>query len=167
MQHYSSLNIGFYSFCFPCTVSPPTVSVALTVDDLLYAGSSLILICTISLDQVPVDVMGITVNSTWTGPHGKLFLDGSRNGRIIVTDASKGADGRFKSTLVITPLHMSDTGNYFCRAGVSHMSEFISSDLGTSLIMINIKGITHTQLSCMFKTATDMYFKCKLHSPIL
>ena len=80
-----------------------------------------------------VDFIGITVNSTWTGPHG-----------IIVTAASKGADGRYRSTMVITPLHMSDTGNYFCDAGVSHMSEFISSDLGTSLIMINVKGITHT-----------------------
>ena len=100
-----------------------------------------------------MDFIDITVNSTWTGPHGKLFLDGSHSGRIIVTAATKGVDGRYRSTLVITPLHMSDTGNYFCDAGVSHMSEFLSSDLGTSLIMINVKGITHTQLSCMFKTA--------------
>ena len=61
------------------------------------------LICTIGLDQVPVEVIGITVNSTWTGPHGKLFLDGSRNGRIIGTAATKGADGLYRSTMVITP----------------------------------------------------------------
>ena len=88
-----------------------------------------------------MDVIGITVNSTWTGPHGKLFLDGSHSGRIIVTAATKGADGHYRSTMVITPLHMSDTGNYSCDADVSHMSEFILSfDFSTSRITINVKG---------------------------
>ena len=88
-----------------------------------------------------MDTFGITVDSTWTGPLGKLFLDGSHNGRIIVTDATKGADGSYRSTVVITSLHMSDTGSYSCEAGVSHMLEFISaSDLKSSDIMINVKG---------------------------
>ena len=88
-----------------------------------------------------MNFIGITVNSTWTGPHGKLFLDGSRNGRIIVTAATRSVDGRYISTMVITPLHMSDTGNYFCHAGVSHTSEFIlASDFSTSRIKINVKG---------------------------
>ena len=86
-----------------------------------------------------MDLIGIIVDSTWTGPHGKL--DGRQNGRIIVTDATKGADSTYRSTIVITPLHMSDTGNYSCDAGVSHMSEFIlSSDVSTSNILINVKG---------------------------
>ena len=88
-----------------------------------------------------MDLINITVNSTWTGPHGKLFLDSSHNERIIVTDATKSADGSYRSTMVITPLHMSDTGSYSCEAGVSHMSEFTSfSDLGKSNRMINVKG---------------------------
>ena len=125
----------------PCTVPPPTVSVAPADNDLKYVASSLTLICTISLDRMLVDIIGITVDSAWTGPHGKLFLDGSHNGRIIVTPATKGADGSYRSTVVITPLHMSDTGSYSCEAGVSHMLEFVSaSNLKSSDIMINVKG---------------------------
>ena len=86
-----------------------------------------------------MDLIGITVDGTWTGPHGKL--DGRQNGRIIAAAATKGADGSYRSTVVITPLHMSDTGNYSCDAGVSHTSEFIlSSDVNTSNIMINVIG---------------------------
>ena len=88
-----------------------------------------------------VDLIGITVDSTWTGPHGKLFLDGSENGRIIVTDTTKGGDGSYRSTVVLTLLHMSDTGNYSCDASVSHTSKFISApDLGESVVVIHVKG---------------------------
>ena len=42
---------------------------------------------------------------------------------------------------------MSDTGNYFCEAGVSHMSEYILlSDFRTSKIQINVKGNSLTTL---------------------
>ena len=87
------------------------------------------------------NLTGITVNSTWTGPHGKLSLSSSHNGRITFTAVTKDGDGSYSSTVVITPLHMSDTGSYSCDASVSHRSEFTSSsDLGTSQVIINVKG---------------------------
>ena len=127
---------------FPYTVSPPTVSVVPADDDLTYAGSSLTLICTIRLDRVLVNLTGITVNNTWTGPHGKLFLDSSHNERINITAATEDGDGVYRSTVVFNHLHISDTGNYSCEAGVSHMSEFTSSsDLVTSQeVIINVEG---------------------------
>ena len=138
-----TLDYSFWNSVYlsQCTVPPPTVSVGPTDNDLTYAGSSLTLICTISLDQVLVDLADITINITWTGPHGKPFLDVSQNGRIIVTAATKGANGSYCSMLEFTILHMSDTGSYSCEAGVNHMSEFIlSSDLGESQVMINVRG---------------------------
>ena len=81
----------------------------------------------------------VTVESRWTGPHRNL--DGKQNGRINTTAVTKDADGNYSSKIMITPLHVSDAGNYSCNAGVNHISEFIlPSDQETSYVIINVKG---------------------------
>ena len=121
------------------TVPPPAVSVTSPDNGLIYyAGSTLTLICT--TNEVN-ELTGIAVTNTWTGPRGENILDSSQNERITVSDATKADNGTYTSMLVLTPLHMSDTGNYSCQAGVSHMSEFIlSSDSSTSQVIISVQG---------------------------
>ena len=123
------------------TVPSPTVTVTADNDLIYYAGSNLTLICIITVNGVD-DLTGTTtINHTWIGPRGNALINGRHNRRITVTDAIEGVNGTYSSMVLLTPLHISDTGNYSCQADVSHMSEFISlSDVGTSQLMINVKG---------------------------
>ena len=88
-----------------------------------------------------MDFIGITVDITWTGPRGNLFLDDS-NGRIVITGATKEGGGSYRSMVMFKHLHTSDTGSYSCGARVSHMSEFISSSdpVTSDVMIITVKG---------------------------
>ena len=78
----------------------------------------------------------ITVNSSWMGP----FEKANESVRIAISDENDTAF-IYTSTLTITLLHMSDTGNYSCRAIISHMSDLImSSETGIKEEIIDIKG---------------------------
>jgi hypothetical protein len=124
-------------FAITATVPSPSVTIIPADNDLIYAGSSLTLSCTISLNGILLDSLtDVTVDSTWTGPHGNTLIE---NGRITVT--SEVDDGTFHSMLMLTPLHTSDTGSYSCNARVSRISEVpVSSDPGTSEVMIMVTG---------------------------
>ena len=76
----------------------------------------------------------ITVNSSWTGPNEKS-IEGVR---IATTQEN---DTAFTSILMITTLHLSDTGNYSCRATVGHISDLIlSSETGLKEKLIAVTG---------------------------
>ena len=142
MSNACRYQISLYLYS-TCTVPPPTVTITPADNDLIYsAGGNLTLICIVSLNGVLTDnVAGIRIESTWTGPHGELPLARSQNGRITISDTIQHDDGRYRSTVVFSPLHMSDTGSYSCDASVSHMSEFIlPSDPGSNQVTINVKG---------------------------
>ena len=81
-----------------------------------------------------VALSNITVNSSWAGPWEK-----AREGVRINPTQQNGTI--FTSTLMITNLHISDTGNYSCRAIIIHMSDLIlSSDTGLKEETILVKG---------------------------
>ena len=70
-----------------------------------------------------VALRNITVNSSWAGP----FENSIEGVRISFTDATQENDTVFTSILMITTLHLSDNGNYSCRATVDHISDLILS----------------------------------------
>ena len=104
----------------------------------IYAGSNLSLICTITLNGIPVVALGnITVDSSWMGPNEKS-IEGVR---IATSNATQKNDTAFKTTLMITTLHISDNGNYSCRATVGHISDLIlSSKTGLKEKLIAVTG---------------------------
>jgi len=87
--------------------------------DMLYAGSRLILTCTITLDSVLSPVLGnLTVTSKWT-KLGETLLSGNN---ITVSNVSQqDSTTNYSSTVMFNTLQMSDTGNYTCEVTVAHI----------------------------------------------
>ena len=75
----------------------------------------------------------ITVNSSWAG----LFEKANERATSDVIQNNT----VFTSTLMVTMLHISDTGNYSCRAIISHTSDLIlSSETGLKEDIIVVEG---------------------------
>ena len=161
MNNACRYQISLYLYS-TCTVPPPTVTIIPADNDFMYsAGNSLTLICIISLNGVLMDsATGIIVETTWTGPHGELSLASSDNGRITMSDVTKSDDFTYSSTVVFSPLHMSDTGSYSCDASVRHMLEFIlPSDPGSNQVTINVKGNRSLISDCVPLFESSSYSK--------
>ena len=80
----------------------------------LYAGTSLTLTCTTTLDDSVDD--GEVVNTVWTGPDGTTLSNG---GRLTITDAMD-SEAPYNSMIVYSPLDdMTDTGVHSCQVTVN------------------------------------------------
>ena len=79
--------------------------------DVLSAGINLTLICTIQLNTA-VDT-NVIVNTSWTGPNAMF----ASNSRISITDVSESVPP-YKTTVLFSPLNITDSGNYTCQADV-------------------------------------------------
>ena len=97
--------------------------------DVLSAGINLTLICTIQLNTaVDTDVM---LNTSWTGP--AVFAS---NSRISITDLNESVTP-YTTTLLFSPLNITDNGSYTCRADVRPRPS-------SPFIMMNRDTDTHT-----------------------
>ena len=95
-----------YHYCSHIyTVPPPDMAVTAAYTTPLYAGSSLTLTCTVTLDpNVDKDE---TITTSWSGPS---YISGER---FLVTAAS-GSGSTYTSTLTISSLTVQDAGTYTC-----------------------------------------------------
>ena len=109
-------------------VSPPvpTPTLALSVPSgPLYEGASLTLTCNITLPDT-VDSEDVTVDVQWTQ----------------IDSAVSSMRSPFISTLTVSPLIMSDSGEYYCRATATSSSQYItdSSQGHSSLVHLTVTG---------------------------
>ena len=97
--------------------------------DVLSPGINLTLICTIQLNAA-VDT-SVLVNTSWTGP--AVFAS---NNRISITDLNELVTP-YKTTLLFSPLNITDNGSYTCHADVRPRPS-------SPFIMMNRDTDTHT-----------------------
>ena len=117
----------------------------------LYEGTSQTLNCTVTLpDTVDTDV-NVTVQ--WT--HNGTMTD------VMISDVSS-MRSPFISTLTLSPLSMSDAGQYSCVATADSSSQYIaaSSQGNSSDVILNVTGkpfsfhgVQMWRISCSFSSA--------------
>ena len=117
-------------------VSPlvPTPTLALIVPSgPLYEGTSLTLTCNITLPDT-VDSEDVTVDVQWT-PVGS-------SDRVLI-HALSSMRSPFISTLTLSPLNMSDSGQYSCKATATSSSHITtdSSQGHSSLVSLTVTGM--------------------------
>ncbi len=96
-------------------------------DRTLYNGESVILICTITLDPAVDSV--VTVTASWAGPGGAI------TGGVSGVTGS----GPYQSTLTLSSLVTSDTGDYTCTASVDPSTpQVVDSEDGTDTHAITV-----------------------------
>ena len=126
-------------FLFSHSVPPPGVDVTVSRTAPLYAGTSLTLTCTMTLD--PNVDNGERVMTEWSGPRD---ISG---GRYSVTAAS-GSGSTYTGSLTISPLADQDDGTYTCTGtvtGGTNVLQATASDdvtitvLGESTIFYSVK----------------------------
>ena len=111
----------------------PTLDLSVVPSGLLYEGTSQTLTCTVSLpDTVDTDV-NVTVQ--W-----KLA---TASDRVMISDVSN-MRSPFISTLTLSPLSMTDAGQYSCVATAGSSSHYIttSSQGHSSEVILNVTGIS-------------------------
>ena len=97
-------------FCFyVITVPAPDVVVTASYTTPLYAGSSLTLTCTVTLD--PNVDSHETVTTSWSGPN---HISGKR---YLVNNASN-SNRTYASSLTINPIVQQDNGTYIVCTGI-------------------------------------------------
>ena len=127
----------------PPLVPQPGVDVTLSHTAPLYAGTSLTLICTVTLD--PNVNNGEMVKTEWSG------LQHIPEERYSITGASGSGNNYYIGNLTISPLADQDNGTYTCMVtvtGGSHVQQATASDAVSSII-VNGKfsvcgGYTHS-----------------------
>ena len=120
-------------------VSPPVPTPNLTLSvpsGPLYEGTSLTLTSNITLPDT-VDSEDVTVDVQWTPLVPVDYSD-----RVMLSAASS-MRFPFISTLIFSPLSMSDSGQYSCRATATSLSHYItdSSQGHSSLIPLTVTGM--------------------------
>ena len=122
------------SICVWVSPPVPTPTLALSVPSgPLYEGTSLTLTCNITLPDT-VDSEDVTVDVQWTP------VDSSD--RVMISTVSS-MRSPFISTLTLSPLKMSDSGQYSCRATATSPSQYItdSSQGHSSLVPLTVTGM--------------------------
>ena len=99
------------SILFLPPVPQPGVAITLSHTPPLYAGTSLTLTCTVTLD--PNVNNNERVVTEWKGPRQ------TAGDRYSVTPAMRESDSSYNGSLVISPLTDQDDGTYSCTARVS------------------------------------------------
>ena len=117
----------------------PTPYVSLVPSGPLYEGTSQTLTCTVTLPQ-PVDT-DVTVGVVWRFTNTQIV----NSTRIQISPVSS-MRSPFTSTLTLSPLSMSDAGQFSCEATADTASQYITaSSLGESQERtITVEGILLT-----------------------
>ena len=120
-ESYQFSDTEFHSISYPFFLVPvPEVTVTLSHTPPLYAGISLTLTCTVTLD--PNVGSGERVVTEWSG------LQDIPEERYSVTAAS-GSGSTYTGSLTISPLAYQDTGTYTCTVTVTNaITEATASD---------------------------------------
>ena len=116
------------SLFFPVPISVTLRRIPST--DILSAGINLTLICIIQLNTA-VDT-NVMVNTSWTGPNATFAF----NSRISITNVSESVPP-YKTTVLFSPLNVTDSGLYTCQADVR-------PNLSSPFIVMNSDTATHT-----------------------
>ena len=93
------------------TVPPPVVTVSLSQNGPLYAGTSLTITCTVTLDSSVNN--NELVSTDWTG------LDHVPLDRVSTTPVIRAINGSYTSSLTISPLADQGDGTLTCTGTVS------------------------------------------------
>ena len=116
------------SLCLSLPVPTPSVSMSIPSGP-LYEGTLQTLTCTVTLPEaVDTDVTDVTVGVVWR------FSDTSvaPSARVQISPVSS-TRSPFTSTLTLSPLSMSDAGQFSCEATADSVSQFITaSSVGQS-----------------------------------
>ena len=131
----------FLALVFFFLVTPPSLSISLTPNDIIYESTTLVITCNGTLPSV-VDT-DVTATVTWTGPNGIINSDGN----IIVDEAVSLGDNVFQSLLTFQPVDNGDTNNgtndegmYTCEMTISSSESEILSSINNTTVDFNITG---------------------------
>ncbi len=96
------------------------VTVSADPDRSLYTGEDVTLTCDIALD--PAVDSEVAVTASWTGPGGTITAG--------VSDIT--GSGPYQSTLTLSSLKTSDSGDYSCNASASSTDPFVMASAQSS-----------------------------------
>ena len=127
--------------CFFLLVTPPSLSISLTPNDIIYESTILVITCNGTLPSV-VDT-DVTATVKWTGPNGIINNDE----RIIVDEAVSVGDNLFQSLLTFQPVdngdmnnETNDEGMYTCEMTISSSESEILSSVNSITEDFNVNG---------------------------
>ena len=116
------------------------MTVTASPDGTIFTGSSLTLTCSIELSEA-VNIT-VTVNTVWSGPSGTQFT-------TTTSVATRMTATTYTSTVTISSVETSDSGEYTCTATVSSTSPFLTdSELMLSSTNI-VVGMTFPSPLCI------------------
>ena len=102
----------------------------------LYTNETVTLTCHITLNSA-VDISddpGVNVTVMWTRPPGGRWLTPDSPTSTMISSTV------YQSNLTLSPLKMTDSGNYTCTASVSSQAEFVvASDNSSDMESITIR----------------------------
>jgi len=113
------------------TVSQPNITISHNRSGILYAGTSLTLSCSIQLSS-SVDT-NVNISHKWTGPRSQEVTN---TACITVSDLNS----MNVTTVVFSPLNITDTGNYNCAALIIPDPE--SDYINMSMLEMDEESIT-------------------------
>ena len=128
--------------CVFLTVPLPTVSITPNRTGVLYAGTPLILTCSIQLNPA-VDTT-VMVTRMWSGPGSQAVSNSSHVTVLNLVGRS--------TTIQFTPLSTTDTGNYECEATVTPdpQSQFVTmSTTGSDTHTVIVQGESSLRHNCV------------------
>ena len=100
----------------------------------LYEGAHVTLTC---IGTLSVNVTGVTVNGSWTGPDEQQIITTSDT--LNVSQTVMTGDREYQSTVVIFPSSVNDSGLYTCKMN-AHTEDVIKQFMGNESIILEIKG---------------------------
>ena len=116
-------------------VTPPSLSISLSPNDIIYESTTLVITCNGTLPSV-LDT-DVTATVTWTGPNGIINSD----------EAVSVGDNVFQSLLTFQPVDNGDTNNgtndegmYTCEMTISSSESEILSSVNNTTVDFNITG---------------------------
>ena len=126
------------SLCLSLPVPTPSVSMSIP-SGTLYEGTSQALTCTVTLPET-LDT-DVTVGVVWRFTETPVVP----SARVEISPVSS-TRSPFTSTLILSPLSMSDAGQFSCEATADSASQFITtSSLGESLDRaVTVKGMLYS-----------------------
>jgi hypothetical protein len=128
-------------------VPTPNISI-LASDGVLYAevGTSLELICSISVDPAIAD--NVTVSVTWFQGETPLFYT---TDNVSITYSNPDSLSPFISILTLYSINTTDSDNFTCIAGVvpdDQLQLFTDSDLAEETVVVIVEGKQFSKLYC-------------------
>ena len=123
-------------------VPPPVVTVSLSQKGPLYAGTSLTITCTITLDSSVNN--NELVSTDWTG------LDHLPLDRVSTTPVIRVINGSYTSTLTISPLADQDDGTFTCTGTITDGTESATNSSGVTIdvLLSKLDVHAHSYLLC-------------------